>query len=174
MSKSVYISIRYVINLINIIIKFMKALLLGIFSMLIFNFSLAQEAKRIDFTYDNSGNQKLRTICMCTARQAPDSIYKNSETLRETDLIADEVNEQISYYPNPVREELYIKWVNEEKAYVNTIEIYSMSGQLQRSIPNLKNKEMEVIAFQGYAEGLYNLILLYNNGEKKILKIVKK
>ena len=134
----------------------------------------ASFAQRIKFTYDSAGNQTQRAICFCAAKMATDSVYKTPETITENDMIEDAVYEQISYYPNPVREELYVKWKNQDSAYVTSIEIFSMSGQLIKSYPNLNNVEKASIAFQNFPEGVYNLILLYSNSERKTLKVIKK
>lgn len=131
--------------------------------------------QRIKFNYDDAGNQIRRYICLlCAARESNDSIFKDSETLTERDMFQDEKGDVVSYYPNPVREELYIKWKIENENYVNTISVYSMNGQLLKEYDNLKNSNLSTISFQSYPEGVYNLIMLFNNGEKKTFKIVKK
>lgn len=141
--------------------------------LLIFT-SVSFAQKRIKFTYDSAGNQTQRIICLClTAKTATDSVYKTSENITENDMIDDIENEQVSYYPNPVREELYVKWKNQDNSFVTNIEIFSMSGQLIKSYPNLNNVEKASIAFQNFPEGVYNLILVYNNSDRKTLKIVK-
>ncbi|MEQ3690364.1 MAG: T9SS type A sorting domain-containing protein, partial [Flavobacterium sp.] len=95
------------------------------------------------------------------------------ETIVEEDLIKDTEFEQISYYPNPVREELYVKWANNINNPVTALEVYSLTGQLLRSYTNLKDVEMTSVAFQDYPIGYYNLLLVYADGERKLLKIVK-
>lgn len=80
----------------------------------------------------------------------------------------------MSYYPNPVREELYVKWKIETTKTVKSIEVYSMSGQILSSYSNLESTDITSVAFQSYPMGIYNLMLVYSNGETKTLKIVKK
>jgi hypothetical protein len=137
----------------------------------------AQDINRIQFQYDAAGNQVQRKICTnCFARIAKDTIttIKTPETLTEDDLIKDELYEQISYYPNPVREELYVKWVNENANFVSSIEVYNMTGQLVKKYNSLKETEMATVVFQDCPQGFYNLILIYSNDDRKTLKIVKK
>lgn len=131
--------------------------------------------KRIKFTYDSAGNQTQRYICItgCTAKMANDSIYKTEKTLVEEDLIEDIEYEQIKYYPNPVLEELYVKWPNTIDKYVSKIELYSLNGQLLKQFDNIKNQNTISVSFYNYPEGYYNLLLIYSNGERKTLKIVK-
>lgn len=148
-----------------------KILLLPL--ILIFNLSFGQ-VNRIKFEYDNAGNQTRRYLLVELSRKAKDTIYKTPETLTESDLLKDDLYSQISYYPNPVREELYVKWQNTTDIQVTKMELYSMSGQLVKSINDVKNSELATIGFQPYPEGCYNLILVYSNGDKKTVRIVKK
>lgn len=130
---------------------------------------------RIKFRYDSAGNQIQRYICIncITAKTYANSEFKTPETIVEKDLIEDEENDHVSYYPNPVREELYVKWKNKDNVFVTSIEIFSISGQLVSSYPKLNNVDTVSIAFQSFPEGIYNLILVYSNSERKTLKIVK-
>ncbi len=144
-----------------------------IYLILIFSISNSFGQNRIRFTYDVVGNQTKRQVCFgCQSKTAKDSDYKNAETITEKDLIQEDVN--LSYYPNPVREELYVKWKIETEKTVKSIEVYSMTGQMLKSYDNLETSEISSIAFQSYPLGFYNLMILYSNGENKTLKIVKK
>ena len=145
-----------------------------IFLLLVISTSVSFGQKRIKFTYDSAGNQTSRIICLnnCAAKNS-NEVYKDSATITEQDLIKDVEYEELSYYPNPVKEELYVKWKNKNEIFVSSIEIYSMTGQLIKNYSNLKNKENVSIAFQSFPVGMYNLLLYYTNGEKKTLKIVK-
>jgi hypothetical protein len=144
-------------------------------SLLLLNLSLVKaQTTSIEFTYDAAGNQTKREICFgCSGRMSNQPI-KTAETLTEDDLIKDDLYDQISYYPNPVKEELYVKWVNTETHSVHSIELYALSGQFIKDYKNLKGIDMTTIAFENYPQGFYNLVLIYSNGEKKTLKIVKK
>jgi hypothetical protein len=73
-----------------------------------------------------------------------------------------------------VREELYVKWLVQDNNPVNNIEVYNLSGQLIKNYPNLTSLDNTNVNFESYPEGLYNLILVYNDGVRKVLKIVKK
>ena len=130
-------------------------------------------AQKIKFTFDAAGNQTKRAICTnCAARNANDTYYKNEATVTKEDLLPSDI-EKISYYPNPVREELYVKWENLTNNFVNQIDIYSITGQLMKTYENLKGFDTTTISFQPYPEGFYNLVLNYTNGEAKTLKIIK-
>ncbi len=129
---------------------------------------------RIKFDYDSAGNQTRRFVCYgCSARVA-DSIPKEIAELKEEDLLKFSPEDVISYYPNPVREELYLKWdlTNENK--VSSIEVYSINGQRVNLYPNLEKENTKNIPFQEYPQGTFLVQLNYTNGEQKSITILKK
>lgn len=128
----------------------------------------------VSFSYDNEGNQTLREICLtCRKAVSTDSI-KTLETLTESDLIKDEQFANVSYYPNPVREELYLKWTMNNDEFITQATLFTMTGQQIFEYQNLSNREGVTIGFQSQPQGFYNLVLYYNTGKKKVLKILKK
>ena len=132
--------------------------------------------KRIKFNYDSSGNQVRRYICLnCIAARNSDlTYYKTQEELKENDLITDEQIEEVKYYPNPVLEELYIKWSVSKNTYVSNISVFSITGQLITQLNYNKNQDFATISFNNLPAGYYNVLLVYNNSNKKTLKILKK
>jgi hypothetical protein len=48
-----------------------------------------------------------------------------------------------------------------------------MSGQMLKTQRNLEKNELNTVNFQNYPTGIYNLILVCYNGERKVLKIIK-
>jgi hypothetical protein len=127
----------------------------------------ASAQKRVKFQYDDAGNQIERAVCTnCVAKNA---VYKTSETITKNEML--EENE-VLYYPNPVLEELYIKWGNNELKPLSTIELYSMNGQLLKTVL-VKNEDIIKISFTDYPTGYYNLLLIYGEGDKKSIKIIK-
>jgi Secretion system C-terminal sorting domain len=131
-------------------------------------FASLLNAQKINMSYDGAGNQIKR---YWTLSRAAGASYKTPETLKESDFI---LENKISYYPNPVLEELYMNWKNDAEKWVVTIDVFNMNGQLMKTYADLNNKETATIVFQNYPEGFYSLILNYENGEKKTFKIIKK
>lgn len=124
--------------------------------------------QRIKFTYDAAGNQTIRAICgNCVAKNTN---YKDERTVTDTDLLEED---KVLYYPNPVLEELYVKWKNTETTQVTSIELYSMSGQQLQLIRDVKEDELTKIKFTEYPTGYYIVVLVYSDGSKKELKIIK-
>ncbi len=129
----------------------------------------------LKFIYDTAGNQTNRQFVYIASgvwRQSNPNIIK--EAIKEEKLIKSDISDEILYYPNPVESELFLKWKNNDDDFVTRIELYSISGQIIKSISNIKNTEETTIDFQSFPSGYYNLLLIYNNGETKDLKIIKK
>ncbi|KQB37714.1 T9SS type A sorting domain-containing protein [Flavobacterium aquidurense] len=145
-------------------------------AFLVFGFSILTKAQqKITFNYDSAGNQILRELCLSgcsqSAKQAEE--VKEIAALTEDDLLKFSSEDVISYYPNPVKEELYIKWELQEGNYITSIQVFSLTGQLLRSYsPNLHNTSQN-IPFQEYPRGVYAVMLYYKNGDQKSIKIIK-
>lgn len=137
------------------------------YTLLFFIFSLFSSAQdKILFSYDKAGNQTFREIYI---NGLATSTSKSIKELKKEDLL--EID-QISYYPNPVIEELFLSWKLTPEKTVQKIEVFEISGKsLQTYFP--KSKQIS-IGFSSYPSGIYFVILNYNNGEAKTIKIVKK
>jgi hypothetical protein len=129
------------------------------------------QTDKIRFTYDAAGNQVRRYICLnCTTSKQ----INDPSKLTEADLIKSDISDQISYYPNPVREELYVKWTFVDDKKIENISVYNMNGALLQRFMHFNADNLQTIPFASYPEGMYEVVLTYSNGEKKSLKIVKK
>ena len=123
---------------------------------------LYAQDKTIEFSYDNAGNQTERKICVnCSTTAA-------SKTLTETtaeDFIPLDTNptDQISYYPNPVQQELYLKWelINDKK--VTAIMVFTNTSAVQLHTVNFSNLPL----------GVYLIMMQYSDGKDKTFKIIK-
>jgi hypothetical protein len=136
-------------------------------------FSNAQQ--KLLFNYDTSGNQILRELCLSGCDPSAKSTNdKAIEDLKEEDLLKFSSEDVLSYYPNPVKEEMYLQWKLEDNIYVNSIQIFSMTGQLLKSYAQTSQKNSQNIPFQDYPTGVYAVLLYYNNGDQKSIKIIKK
>lgn len=137
------------------------------YTLLFFLFSLFVTAQdRILFSYDTAGNQVLREICLNCATSKNVKAIKD---IKDDDLL---VMDQISYYPNPVSEELYLSWELVDEKKVSQLQVLSMSGQTLKTI--VPERGQLTLGFQGYPSGVYFIVFSYNNGEEKTIKILKK
>ncbi len=134
---------------------------------------MAQNPDKIVFTYDDAGNQSLRELCINCMN--PNARYiNNPKDLKKEDLVKSEVSNLISYYPNPVQEELYLSWELANNNAVTSIQIYDLNGRLLRTFQGLAILNSQTIPFIEYPAGNYLVMLVYTNGEQKTIKIIKK
>jgi hypothetical protein len=128
---------------------------------------------KIRFEYDAAGNQIQRKWCPnCLSRNAQET-YKDVSQIEDSDLEKFFPEDVISYYPNPVKEELFLKWelVNENK--VSSIDVFTLNGQVLKTIKENLSQNSLIISFQEYPVGVYYLSLNYTNGNQKSIKIIK-
>jgi flagellar hook assembly protein FlgD len=144
----------------------MKKILL----LLLFCFSFDGIAQNVTFEYDAAGNQIKREYCAsCSSRTSNVKEYKD---ITEEDLQKFHPEDIISYYPNPVKDELYLQWETPNEEKVVAIEIYSFNGQLIRTIKNL-NENKAIISFNEFTVGTYLVNLNYATGYQKSITIIK-
>lgn len=133
------------------------------------------QQKKITFTYDAAGNQTIRELCLtCTAKKSNVTPPKETAAITEDDLEKFAPNDVISYYPNPVREELYLKWELTDENYVKALQVYSFNGQVLKSYSQSNSDNSQTIPFQFYPAGIYLVVLEYSSGDQKTIKIIKK
>jgi hypothetical protein len=147
----------------------MKKYLLLVF----LSFSLFSKAQtKIKFSYDNAGNQTSRILCIGCPPETGKQV-KEVEALVDEDLEKIEGEDMISYYPNPVKEELYLKWELTDENYVTSIQLFSLTGQVLKTFPGTKNTNTQNILFQSYPSGVYVVLVNYKSGAPKSFKIIK-
>lgn len=151
-----------------------KNYFLSICLFLLSFFASAQD--KITFTYDVAGNQIKRELCInCPIGTGKTSNDKPKEIVALTDENLQKFfpEDVISYYPNPVKEELYLKWELKENNQVSSIQVYALNGQALKSYSGLEKTNTQNIHFQEYPSGVYAVVLFYSNGEQKSIKIIK-
>jgi hypothetical protein len=109
--------------------------------------------------------------CSVSAKHVDD--IKEIEALTEDDLLKFSPEDVISYYPNPVKEELYLQWQLGQDNYVTLIHIYSLTGQVLRTYQGSATMNNLSIPFQSYPTGVYLVLLSYKDGGDKSIKIIK-
>lgn len=147
-----------------------------IITLIVFGISIFSNAQqKITFSYDSAGNQIVRNLCISGCNPAGKSVQdiKEIEALTEDDLLKFSKEDVISYYPNPVKEQLYLKWelLNDNK--VSSITVYGISGQTLQTFSKTESLDNQIISFEQYPRGVYIIALNYSNGEQKTIKIIK-
>jgi hypothetical protein len=135
--------------------------------------SNAQAQDKIIFDYDAAGNQTVRSLCISCTDPNHKTTTKEIAALKEDDLQKFSPEDVISYYPNPVKEELYLKWELVEGKTVSSIDLYDLNGRTLKTYNDLDKTNNLNIPFFDYPRGTYLVILVYNDGEQKTIKIVK-
>jgi len=137
-------------------------------------FAKAQAPNKIFFEYDLAGNQTLRELCIsCNKAGYKTATPKEVLVLKEEDLQKFTPEDVISYYPNPVKEELYIQWELVADKAVATIYLYALNGQVLKTYDKLEKTNALNISFFDYPSATYLVVLVYNDGNQKTIKIVK-
>ncbi|GEP50177.1 hypothetical protein FNO01nite_08490 [Flavobacterium noncentrifugens] len=126
----------------------------------------------IKFDYDTAGNQIKRYMIYLADGQGKHLSGEDSSEI-SNNLVQDQENFQISYYPNPVRSELYVKWIENTNEDLQKMYLYDLNGKQMNYFPNLTSEDNIIIDFQQYPSGIYNLLLYYSSGKTKTLKIVR-
>jgi Secretion system C-terminal sorting domain len=124
----------------------------------------------IKFDYDTAGNQKKRSMIYLARVSNPNTDDNSKETPK---YVETGDYEDVLYYPNPVKQELNVKWVEKAEQDMQRMELYDLNGRLMHSFPNQSAVDTAVINFDNYPSGIYSLVLVYAGGGNKTLKIVK-
>ncbi|MDR7210610.1 T9SS type A sorting domain-containing protein [Flavobacterium piscis] len=143
-----------------------------LFVILLFSF-VTNAQQKLSFSYDNAGNQITRTLCLSGCSAKPAKEIKEIEALVEEDMLKFSEEDVISYYPNPVKEELYLTWQPADENHITSIQVFSINGQLLKQYRTNSKTNNQNIPFQNYPTGIYAVVLKYNNGEEKSIKIIK-
>lgn len=136
--------------------------------------TLVFSQNKVLFSYDKAGNQISRLLCInCLQEGRTAEPIAEFSKIKTEDLQKFFPEDQISYYPNPVKEELFLKWelINENK--VSEIQLYSLQGQLIKTFSKLEKANSQTLQFQSLQSVTYLLLLLYTNGDQKSIKIIK-
>nr|WP_315220593.1 T9SS type A sorting domain-containing protein [uncultured Flavobacterium sp.] len=133
-------------------------------------FSFVTDAQtKIKFAYDNAGNQVSRILCInCEAKPT-----KEINAIASEDLQKFSEEDVISYYPNPVKEELYLQWKLTQDNYVTSVQVFSISGQTLATYKGNNTIKNVTIPFQSFPSGVYIVLVSYKAGEAKSIKIIK-
>lgn len=139
-----------------------------------FSINVHGQTERIHFNYDEAGNQIKRFICLFCSQERPVNPDSTTmEDINEEALEKFDPADEISYYPNPVKEQLYLKWILTDEKKVTNIQIFSVSGQEIQSFNNLEQKNNITLNFQNLPVSTYLVLLNYSDGQQKSISILK-
>ncbi|MDO4728753.1 MAG: T9SS type A sorting domain-containing protein [Bacteroidota bacterium] len=121
------------------------------------------------FEYDAAGNQVKRLLCINDVSDKS-ALFSSDDLPEYRKFFSEDV---ISYYPNPVREELYLKWELSDDI-VKKIEVYNLQGQVVDSYEDLSKENSLVVPFFTYPVGVYHVVFYYSSNRQKSIKVLKK
>lgn len=148
-----------------------KELLFSIFLLCLF---CNAQTPKIVFEYDAAGNQTKRYLCLkCPSATDKSDQTKEIEALVEEKIVPFSSEEVISYYPNPVKEALYLTWKQQDHNGVNSVQVFSFLGQVLGTYAVGSGVHELNLPFQNYSGGIYIVVLYYSNGAQKSIKIIK-
>ncbi len=133
---------------------------------------LYQDAKII-FNYDNAGNQTIKYFKYVYAKSLQETT-DSTQIKTGLNLIKNESLSQLEYYPNPIEDDLTINWVKSINSHVVSLQVYSIDYKLLISIEPNKGVTQYNIQFNTYANGIYIVRALFNNGTQDTFKVIKK
>jgi hypothetical protein len=141
--------------------------------LILFSLAIQAHSQKITFEYDSAGNQTKRELTLITNKKT-EAVTKETVAAAEEDMQKFFPEDVLSYYPNPVREELYLKWELADDNYVKGVQVYNFNGQILKSYSRSANDDSQTIPFQAYPAGVYLIVLEYNSSDQKTIKIIKK
>lgn len=118
------------------------------------------------FSYDIAGNQTAMYVEIQII--SPGKMASASTTLQNNPIYND-----VKYYPNPVKSELYMEWQTINDNSLNGIVVFNIDGKLLKEYSHLNTINNYTLPFQDYPQGVYFVEFLYSNGEQKTFKIIK-
>ena len=139
--------------------------------------------QKLVFNYDPVGNQIIRErLCLnCTQAKAQVEELKDSLNLPLTNqvkpintLLAKENEIRISAYPNPVTDVLQVEWIEHPILVPRQIFIYSRDNRQLAQISLQKDQNLQDISFNRYPTGIYILVVVFENGQRRSFQIIKK
>ena len=130
----------------------------------------AQNTTKMLFEYDTAGNQVRRELCI----NCPSSSDRQAAKETVTESLEKSVSQdQLSYYPNPVKEELTIQWTKEDEGHVQSIVVYTIDGRQMSSVANLEVNR-QIVPFLDFPPGMYIVVIRFDNKKEESIKILKK
>ena len=140
-------------------------------------------AQELSFEYDAAGNQATRRwICVnCPVIRsivqateiAATTPAKEVVTEKKTDNTDALPKRKLIAYPNPLTEILNVKWSADDKSYVKSIDVFSITG-VRTYHQNYRQGQTETsISFFNLAPGGYVMRVVYSDDKQEAIRLIK-
>ena len=100
-------------------------------------------------------------------------LHTSAKKINDIDLYTSDISEKIKYFPNPVKEELFVQWTNDAEKSVEKVILYNSAGQQLQAFKMTFSENTSTISFKDLPSGFFSVELFYTNGELKNLKVIK-
>lgn len=136
--------------------------------------AFAQE-EPLQLQYDAAGNQTMSRLVCINCPGEPQAGGGGETPGAEAPIILSEKTlNQLTYYPNPVTEELTLLWKNNSHRRITSVSVYTLGGKRALYASPLNLQESLVLSFSALASGLYEIVALTSDGKTEAFKILKK
>lgn len=137
----------------------MKNILRLLFFMCAVPLYAQQEHPPLYLEYDTAGNQIVSALVCVNCPEAAG----------EKHLL-----DAVTYYPNPVQQQLTLSWKNTETVHVTSVRVYDLNGRQLTSKDNLSAERDVNLSFSNNTAGIYIIEVLSSDGTTERFKIIKK
>ena len=148
----------------------MKKLLL--LSLLLQSLAGFAQEERLQLQYDAAGNQIVsQLVCI----NCPEDPGGGEAPVDNTPIVLSEKTlNQLTYFPNPVSQELTLLWKNNPHRRITSVSVYTLGGKRALYASPLNLQESLVLSFSALASGVYEVVALTSDGKTEAFKILKK
>ena len=150
----------------------MKKLLLV--SAFLYNFTAFAQEERLQLQYDAAGNQIVSRLVCINCPEDP-GVGGGEAPVDNTPIILSEKTlNQLTYFPNPVSQELTLLWKNNPHRRITSVSVYTLGGKCVHYASPLNLQESLILPFSALASGVYEVVALTSDGKTEAFKILKK
>ncbi len=132
--------------------------------------------QKLQFNYDGSGNQVLRDwVCLnCSSIEQEDPIKIDS--IQSISEASEDATDKFSLvaYPNPVTDILQVNWIQNPKQQPEKMALYSIDNRQLANYQITKNNGSQNIGFNSFPAGIYVLMVIFQDGNTQVIKIIKR
>lgn len=131
-------------------------------------------SQNITFQYDAAGNQTFKGVIVLARPANQEAAAEIKDEPESSDFLTSSMVPEIQYYPNPLKDQLYLQWQNTTLKSVQKLEVYSLTGSfVSKQSLTIDTKQTE-IDFGNQPIGMYLIMVFYSDNTHKELKVIKK
>jgi PKD repeat protein len=124
----------------------------------------------VSYTFNYSGNHQ---VLLVVKDQAGSEVYTETIQLTIPTSVVERHTESVTAFPNPANDVLFIDMKESSEPF--TLNIYNFSGQIliEKHFPHISPEEIISLDISLLNQGIYLLIILYEDGSSQSIKVEK-